>query len=349
MRSRGLYMSCLRVICWMVNNFATIKFFFAKFVKNVAKRFFKLAMLPVFCFLCLCPAECSDNVMVFFLTDGRRVECPVGTEVNDISIAPGLRASVVRVHIPSNVIILGARFTGFTNLESVDIEEGSNLEVIGKGVFKGCKQLSSITLENAPNLQTIRDTAFSHCSALREINIENVRTIGCGAFMCSALEYVLLGPTVESIGNAAFATCHNLQNVTILAAPQHLGVTIFAQSGVQSIFYEGVFVDVFRHFFQRGRRNDCRIIFEEGENRRVFQYHNGALEEVPYLPDEPRNEEVPHDVVEPPVDPVAIPLQEPQNEEVQRWWFSTPWQVVTGGGIIVAGVAAWIIYRWDRQ
>ncbi len=102
-------------------------------------------------------------------------------------------------------------FEGYSSLESVHIEDGANVTIIGLFAFGGCTSLQSI---NIPiGLITIGHSVFNGCSSLRSITIPiGVTTIGDGAcYLCKLLQSIYIPNTVETIGYRAFDGCDMLE------------------------------------------------------------------------------------------------------------------------------------------
>lgn len=78
-------------------------------------------------------------------------------------------------------------FMNCHDLESVKL--GSNLKMMGKGVFAYCDKLNSIDLPDS--LTEIPDYAFTNCEAIKTLLIpDKVEKIGWGAFNSCKIEYL---------------------------------------------------------------------------------------------------------------------------------------------------------------
>ena len=114
-------------------------------------------------------------------------------EVIDDSAFSG-NTIVKTVTIPNTITHINtSAFKDMTNLETVTIEEGSQLEVIGTSAFMGDTKLTSINIEDAPNLTTIGTRAFSKNNALTIYIPETVTTLGSLVF-----EYTTIKVYVEA-------------------------------------------------------------------------------------------------------------------------------------------------------
>jgi len=128
------------------------------------------------------------------------------------SASTTIRSEVTKVIITKNQKDVGINvdemaiaymFSGFTNLESVEIQDGalsgspSNI----RNMFDGCSKLSSITgisnldVSNVGNMQSM----FQNCSSLKELDLSGWETDGAVTYMqdlfngCSSLEKIVLG------------------------------------------------------------------------------------------------------------------------------------------------------------
>ena len=108
-------------------------------------------------------------------------------------------------------IIINA-FDGCTDLQTVLIENGSEMSDIKAGAFRNCNQLSSITIP--ASVESIGGNAFQNCTSLQNLSFENgsnLGEIGSNAFKdCNQLSTVIIPASVMYIQNNAFANCTNL-------------------------------------------------------------------------------------------------------------------------------------------
>ena len=130
--------------------------------------------------------------------------------------------NLVSIIIPNTVTSMGDRtFYNCINLTSVTIS--NNITNIGVGTFKGCYNLTSVTIPTS--VVNIGDYAFSGCSGLTSINIPNsVTDIGKGAFSISTLtdnasaaKSIVIGSSVEYIGDRAFSGHEKVRSITCKA------------------------------------------------------------------------------------------------------------------------------------
>lgn len=111
--------------------------------------------------------------------------------------------------IPDNILSVGQQaFANCPNLKSVTIENGVNIALIDYTAFEGSP------IENATShIDTILLIPTTH---LKKYTISGGETIPSGIFPnYTALENVIIGNTVKTIGDEAFYNCHSLASVTI--------------------------------------------------------------------------------------------------------------------------------------
>ena len=140
----------------------------------------------------------------------------------------------------AKVTISDNMFVDCTKLTSIDLSKVSlNGEKIGENAFKGCTALSGVKF--AANTKTISQNAFSGCTALTAVDLANSQTetigkdafqnctslatlslpttgltsIEASAFNGNAIKHITIPSSVTEIGNAAFANCSALEQVTM--------------------------------------------------------------------------------------------------------------------------------------
>ena len=112
-------------------------------------------------------------------------------------------------------------FEGCTDLESINLSECTNLQVIEISAFSNCTSLKSIDITGCSKLESIEMSAFEDCTNLREISLNrcnNLKTIGNNAFEgCSSLIMINLSglKSLEKIGIDAFENCSSLEKIDL--------------------------------------------------------------------------------------------------------------------------------------
>ena len=133
--------------------------------------------------------------------------------------------SLTRLDVPDGVTTIPAyAFAGNTNLITVTLPD--SIATIGNQAFNGCTNLGGVDLGN---VHTIGDYAFQNCSTLEDLILsDDLRTIGKNAFKgCSALTIPNIPPRVTSIGEYAFYGTL-LQDITIPSGVNSLNQYSFA-------------------------------------------------------------------------------------------------------------------------
>lgn len=127
-------------------------------------------------------------------------------------------------------------FMGNTQIEQIQVRNGSFLKEIGDNAFLECTNLKSVDFR-ASQLQRIGDNAFSNCQSLIKAQFPNtLKSIGKRAFYeDTALHTIQFGTGLVSIGQMAFYQCKSLKEVTL-------------PDGFQKLYSEdstGIYGDVF--------------------------------------------------------------------------------------------------------
>ncbi len=133
--------------------------------------------------------------------------------------------TITRIVIPEGVTdIQSYAFAGLTALEEVVLPDSLNR--IGVGAFLGCTSLKSIV--NLEAVKFINQEAFRN-TALEELNFGNIVAIGNYAFADSALTYLELPASCQSLGEGAFYNNAALASVNFAATRTKLGSYVFAE------------------------------------------------------------------------------------------------------------------------
>ena len=133
-------------------------------------------------------------------------------------------SGLTRVTIPNSVTsISNFAFRDCTGLTSITIP--NSVTIIGPWAFEGCTGLTSVTIGNG--VKSIGSSSFWGCTGLTSIIVDEGNTKYHSAGNClieTATKTLILGcktsviPTdgsVTSIGDSAFSSCYNLQNIYI--------------------------------------------------------------------------------------------------------------------------------------
>lgn len=168
-------------------------------------------------------AECSNLANISFLGN-----------ISKIGEAAFLGANLFGVKFKKDVAEIGNRaFEGNEELASISIQ--GIVSKIGDRAFFNCKQLPSFNFKRG--LRTIGDSAFSGCSSLTgsyehpgELRIPNtIEHIGPLAFYaCKGLEKAII-PGIEKIENQTFASCENLEEISLSEGTKIIGDSSFEE------------------------------------------------------------------------------------------------------------------------
>lgn len=161
-------------------------------------------------------------------------------------------SSLSEINIPDGVTSIGNyAFHGCTSLNEINIPDG--VTAIGDYAFYNCYSLSEIILPNSvtvigkyafcsaslsngvtlsEGLISIGEYAFSGTSMASIIIPDSVIEIGNYAFSgqysgCYNLTNVVIGNSVERIGDYAFSKCYNLESVSMPDSVTHIGKGAF--------------------------------------------------------------------------------------------------------------------------
>ena len=108
--------------------------------------------------------------------------------------------------IPSTVEIIGKYCFILSSIETVNIENDSNLKTIGESAFSSCEKLKAIKIP--PSVENIEECCFNG-SSIERIDFEKnskLKTIGKYAFFyCRQLKMIKIPSNVEYIGEGCFS------------------------------------------------------------------------------------------------------------------------------------------------
>ena len=162
--------------------------------------------------------ENADGITIYYnyINDGKELEV---TRKNDKNPYDNNSYSGAIV-IPENVTFMNrtrkvtcissAAFSG-CDIESVQIP--SSVSTIGRGAFMHCNKLVSISIPSG----SIDSEAFTNCKALEKVVIgDGVKSIGTSVFSsCENLTTIVMGKSLEHIYNDAFKGCNKLDKVVV--------------------------------------------------------------------------------------------------------------------------------------
>ena len=128
------------------------------------------------------------------------------------------RTDITSVYIAGGVTSIGDRlFCGCSNLETVYLENATDLTTIGSGAFMNCSKLERIDYPGdlSDEIQYINPNAFENCSKLKEFRIpSNVQYIAANAFLgCTDLNYITIPKSLKTINSDVFKGCSSLTDI----------------------------------------------------------------------------------------------------------------------------------------
>lgn len=135
-------------------------------------------------------------------------------------------SELVRIDIPSSVIVIDNAFRDCRNLMNINVDERNKEYYSVDGVLFNKNNAALLqypigkedTEYNIPDdVKTIGEFAFADCATLTSVNIsDSVERIEAGAFYyCEGLTNVELGKNVKTIGEDAFSDCYELTKIEI--------------------------------------------------------------------------------------------------------------------------------------
>ena len=131
-------------------------------------------------------------------------------------------------------------FRGCTALESVCIPD--SVQEIGMGAFESCIKLSH--LELGDEIKKIQANAFAKCPLITEVKLGNhVESIYQDAFSGSSIKEIVIPYSVKWIGGTVFASCTDLQSITILSPDCYYNYSILAYNEMDTAghrYFNGV-------------------------------------------------------------------------------------------------------------
>ncbi len=126
--------------------------------------------------------------------------------------------SINTIYIAGGVTSIGDNaFYGCSNVETVYLDNATDLTEIGFNAFQNCSSLAKIDYPGnlSEDIQTINSGAFKNCSSLTEFRIpSNVKYIVANAFEgCTNLKYISIPKTVTNIYKDVFKGCSSLTDI----------------------------------------------------------------------------------------------------------------------------------------
>lgn len=146
---------------------------------------------------------------------------------NSVTVIPEysfMKSGLGEINNTSQITVVGDRaFNSCTTLKSIDLSSATK---IGEEAFSGNSQLESVG--DTKNLTYIGQSAFKACSSLKKIDLSNLKTVCAGAFSgCSALAEINSSlSALSEIPDYLFSDCLELQ--TSITLPAVIGAGAFS-------------------------------------------------------------------------------------------------------------------------
>ena len=146
---------------------------------------------------------------------------------NSVTVIPEysfMKSGLGEINNTSQITVVGDRvFNSCTTLKSIDLSSATK---IGEEAFSGISQLESVG--DTKNLTYIGQSAFKACSSLKKIDLSNLKTVCAGAFSgCSALTEINSSlSALSEIPDNLFSDCLELQ--TSITLPAVIGAGAFS-------------------------------------------------------------------------------------------------------------------------
>jgi hypothetical protein len=207
-------------------------------------------------------AECNNLVDVIF----KATRCTGASKIeNGVNLSAFHNAkSIKNVTIADNVEILpDYLFAGCVNLTSINIP--TNIKTIGDNTFQGCDNLTTITY-NAERCEETR--AFNNSAVVNLILGNTVKTIPNYAFAdCNRLNDVILPTSLETIGKYAFINCANIKKVTLPETLLTIEGGAFENCGnLREVYFNAI---------------NCKAIVEYTDTTGIIPiFHNSSIRKV---------------------------------------------------------------------
>lgn len=153
------------------------------------------------------------------------------TEINASTFAGC--SSLASVSLPTNISAIGNNaFDGCSSLSSITLPTG--LTSIAKGAFKGT---GLTTIEIPYSVKSVGESSFEGCSGLKSVTLPtDLAMIAKNTFLnCSSMTTVNIPVAVTKIEEGAFKNCDKLVAVTLPSGLVELGMSVFENSGLESI------------------------------------------------------------------------------------------------------------------
>jgi len=190
--------------------------------------------------------------------------------------------SVAEFKCPASVTEIGDRcFENFKvpkNTNIIDLENLTNLETMGKDVFKGCQGLDTLKLPR--HLTAIAEGLCCDCLSLKKVTAdwEKITSVGDRAFYsCELFEYPEEMTAVQSLGSETFYGCRAFTRVALPATLENMGERCFSNCvELEELYMDGTIHVISRECFA-GCRSLNSLEFSENQKKELRLIGAGAF------------------------------------------------------------------------
>lgn len=147
---------------------------------------------------------------------------------------------LVSITIPESVVSLGnSIFYLCTHLTQINWN-AENVISDTVSFYRTGVDADGISVVFGDNVKTIPDYAFFGLNTLKSVIIGNsVTSIGDNAFAFCDLTTLVIGDSVKSIGKEAFWQCYNLTSISLPVSTTYIGEDAFWGCELTDIYYAG--------------------------------------------------------------------------------------------------------------
>lgn len=119
------------------------------------------------------------------------------------------------ISLPKNTAEIGeSAFNSNRKLEKISMPK--NVTKVGKSAFEACEALAE--MPNSVYITYFGESAFKDCKSFESFTVSpEVTEIPANAFGKCGFSNIIIGPSVVSVGDGAFADCNNLTDIYVYA------------------------------------------------------------------------------------------------------------------------------------
>ena len=148
--------------------------------------------------------------------------------ITTISAQAFASSNLTSIIVPATVTTIGDQAFVGSKLVSFEVEENSQLTMIGNGVFQWCGELEAVSLP--PTVTSIGDDAFNSCAKLLEVVFPtNLVALGANPFTgCTSIQNIVYPENFEmNISENQFKNFTSLKSITLSNHVTSIGMSAF--------------------------------------------------------------------------------------------------------------------------